>query len=260
MLYMLLIAHSDPWGRGDANPMTIKSKCVPIRKQSQNHCEKALEELGKIGLIQLYCSGVKVYYQIIDWDEHQNFNSSNRGGKSKIPEPPEITVKNKITVNHSESLRITAPVLESNININQSKKSSTSAQSGEIPATREPIDFCRSAAEFINITDEQIAKWTKTYPAVNVKAQILKAAAWADANPKKAKKDWKKFLYGWISRAQEAGRDIPSNTASPQKQRFSTEAAETTRKRLEAERLAAAPKEVASDKIKALAESLGLKS
>lgn len=46
------------------------------------------------------------------------------------------------------------------------------------------------------------AKWAATYPGVNIENEIAKAAEWAAANPRKAKKDWRRFLVNWLSNAE----------------------------------------------------------
>lgn len=265
MLYMLLIAHSDPWGRGDANPTTLKNHCVPMRKQNQNHCEKAMFELVNIGLIKVYQYGVKLFYQIENWDKYQSFNYRNRGSKSKFPEPPNHC-ENKITVNHCDvtvNHCDNSPIIinEDKNLIFEGKKDlkalTTFAPSrGKHPTQEPPVEFCYASKTFKNILPEQVELWKAAYPAVNIEMQLKRAAAWADANPLKKKKNWKRFLQNWFAKAQEAGRDIPSNTASPQKHRVSTESADAMRKRLEAERAAAIPIEQAKEKIQCLKEQL----
>lgn len=57
--------------------------------------------------------------------------------------------------------------------------------------------------QFQHVTDTQQATWAAAYPAVSVQAEVLKAAAWLDANPANKKSDYKRFLNGWLSRAQD---------------------------------------------------------
>ena len=52
--------------------------------------------------------------------------------------------------------------------------------------------------------------WMKAYPAINVEAEIAKAAAWIVANPKNTKKQWGRFLNGWLSRAQDKAPRVAS--------------------------------------------------
>lgn len=44
------------------------------------------------------------------------------------------------------------------------------------------------------------------YPAIDVREEIRRAKAWLLANPRNAKKDWKRFINSWLSRAQDKAR------------------------------------------------------
>ena len=78
----------------------------------------------------------------------------------------------------------------------EKKKKDAQAQKSD-----EKIVF--SEAAFHNVSAAQTARWTAAFPAVNVPVEILKAAAWIDANPANKKSDYKRFLNGWLSRAQD---------------------------------------------------------
>jgi hypothetical protein len=94
-------------------------------------------------------------------------------------------------------------------------------------AQAQKISF--SDSSFKHIPDEQSSLWTATYPAVNVQLEIMKAAAWIDANPANHKSDYKRFLNGWLSRAQDkAPRLATAITARPARQ---AQPAETFRER-----------------------------
>ena len=48
-------------------------------------------------------------------------------------------------------------------------------------------------------------RWRYTYPALNITQEVLRAAEWVEANPKKApKKNWKRFMTLWLARNQAA--------------------------------------------------------
>jgi uncharacterized protein YdaU (DUF1376 family) len=49
-------------------------------------------------------------------------------------------------------------------------------------------------------------QWVSAYPGVQIGTELEKAAAWAASNPTKRKKDWRRFLNNWMSRAQERTR------------------------------------------------------
>ena len=70
------------------------------------------------------------------------------------------------------------------------------------------IAFNWETESFENISKKQFEIWSKTYPAVDIQSETLKAAAWQAANPTKRKKDYKKFLNSWFARQQGTRRNL----------------------------------------------------
>ncbi len=200
ILYVLLIAHADPYGRGDASPQGIKYKIIPGLDETKGDIFKALNVLHSVGLIVFYEVCEKLHYAITQWEKFQSFNESNRRGISKYPDIPESFL-------NSAALCGTVYSLDK-ININKIK--STLAPDGQTDPLPPQIEFNFETSKFENVTDEQVELWQEAFPASDVRGQILKAAIWAAANPKKRKKDWKRFLGNWVGRNQEQGGDIPS--------------------------------------------------
>ena len=56
--------------------------------------------------------------------------------------------------------------------------------------------------------DEQIIYWQNAFPKVDIFAELSAMAAWCDANPKKRKKDGKRFANSWLSRASQQERGV----------------------------------------------------
>ena len=56
--------------------------------------------------------------------------------------------------------------------------------------------------------DEQIIYWQNAFPKVDVFAELSAMAAWCDANPKKRKKNGKRFASSWLSRASQQERGV----------------------------------------------------
>lgn len=69
---------------------------------------------------------------------------------------------------------------------------------------------------FTGIADQDLEEWEDAYPAVNVTMQINQAHMWLKTNPAKRKKNYARFLTGWLSRAQERGGDIPAGLPAQQ--------------------------------------------
>lgn len=62
-----------------------------------------------------------------------------------------------------------------------------------------------------HVSEPLIENWKDTYPAIDVLQQILAAAAWMRANPKNVKRNWQRFLVGWLGRAQERAPRVKPN-------------------------------------------------
>lgn len=85
-LFYRLIVQCDDYGRLDARPRIIISKCYPLKMYeiSEEDIIQRLLKLAQVGLIKFYiASDNKPYLQITNWDEHQRV----RNKKSKYPDP-----------------------------------------------------------------------------------------------------------------------------------------------------------------------------
>lgn len=79
------------------------------------------------------------------------------------------------------------------------------------------IDYDWTSYLFIGIETEHEGKWSEAYPAVNIQAEIKRAALWLKTNPKKKKKNYERFLTNWLSRKQERGGGMPSNQSKDER-------------------------------------------
>lgn len=75
--------------------------------------------------------------------------------------------------------------------------------------SREKIAF--DGSRFSGL-ESYLETWTETYPAINVQAEILKAASWLMTNPKNSKSQYARFLNNWLARAQDKA---PTARGSP---------------------------------------------
>jgi len=78
------------------------------------------------------------------------------------------------------------------------------------PRSADPITLDRDAspARFVGVSAQQRATWAAAYPAVDIDAELARAAAWCiTAGPKGHKTRPSRFLTSWLARAQDdAGR------------------------------------------------------
>jgi hypothetical protein len=71
---------------------------------------------------------------------------------------------------------------------------------------KEPqITFDFKTGLFENVTDELVEKWQGGYPALDVDQQMIRMSEWLIAHPEKRKKNYRRFITGWLSRSQERG-------------------------------------------------------
>lgn len=135
----------------------------------------------------------------------RNRENGKRGGRPKNPENPVgilETQRNPEKPKKAQSDSDNDSDSDSDNNTISSERSKDHSRTG---GNKPKIVFNWETETFENITEQQCQLWASTYPAVDIQAEILKAAAWQASNPAKRKKDYKKFLNGWFSRQQERG-------------------------------------------------------
>ena len=56
-------------------------------------------------------------------------------------------------------------------------------------------------------TEEDVFRWQQAFPGVDVRAALLRARAWVDADPKRRKtaRGMKRYLTAWLGRDQDRG-------------------------------------------------------
>lgn len=91
ILYALIVAHADDFGRLEGDSFTIKNLCYPASPRSQRDFEGALQALNDVGLIAWYEVEQRRYVQIAQFDEHQV--GLHKRTRSRFPEPPAVSGK-----------------------------------------------------------------------------------------------------------------------------------------------------------------------
>lgn len=80
------------------------------------------------------------------------------------------------------------------------------APQGADPAPIGKNNGVKFDGEDFEVDHALIAKWAKAYSPIDVESEIARAAVWAAANPRKAKKDWRRFLVNWLAdKSNKAG-------------------------------------------------------
>lgn len=66
-----------------------------------------------------------------------------------------------------------------------------------------PVTFDPATGSFFGLNGDHFGRWSRAYPAVDVEAEVLRAAAWVEANPANRKSNYLRFITNWLSRAQD---------------------------------------------------------
>jgi hypothetical protein len=88
----------------------------------------------------------------------------------------------------------------------RSRKNPAAVPVAELP----PVPCVGKSAEYA-ITVDDVAELEAAFPDLPVQAELRKAIAWCHANPERRKtaKGAKRFLFGWMERAQNRSRSPP---------------------------------------------------
>ncbi|MBQ8074898.1 MAG: hypothetical protein IJ237_02830 [Oscillospiraceae bacterium] len=79
-------------------------------------------------------------------------------------------------------------------------------------------------SEYI-VSEEDIAEWRKTYPAVDVEQELREMRSWCRANPKlrKTKRGVRRFMVAWLARHQDKGHPGMAVKQTPERRFVPTE-------------------------------------
>lgn len=152
ILFPLLVANTDDYGRMPGDAFTIKNVVLPSSRRPETDFDRALDILADVDLIDRYEAGGIVCLQVVRFDEHQ-INLHKRTA-SRIPEFPA----------DGRKFRSTPPPIDRKVRTNvielkgtelkgiELKRTESNQYSGEAPRT--PAD---NVAVITKITHELLA-------------------------------------------------------------------------------------------------------
>lgn len=146
-----------------------------------------------------------VHYRDIQSNEDRreyfrNYKRKYRKDKEKTPDGTDVDVvctgvNSPSKVGQSTNVHKSTDV-DVDVDVNEVRRTKPSAPN-------EKISFDAERVIFHGITKVQTTAWEIAYPALDLKVEIAKAAAWLQANPKNLKKNYARYLTGWFDRAQQ---------------------------------------------------------
>lgn len=210
VFYRRLINKVDDFGRYTANVRLLRSNVFPLQidKVSDRDISRLLSECEQAGLLATWVQETegKPYLVMNTWE-------LGRAMKSEFPPPPDSVARETsthvYTCKHLLETENKTPDYDYDYDTDYDKH------------RRQQAKLCWTLENgWEGIEEEQIAKWKAAYPACDIQRQLSAMALWLEANPAKARKrQWLRFVSGWLSRTQERGGDMKSNPAASATQR-----------------------------------------
>ena len=210
-----LIVTADDYGIFYADPTLLAHILFP---RSTNVTEKmvreGLEHMEAQQLIFRYTAGGEEFLKLCSWEKHQRLRSSRR----KFPAPEEADPENTIP---EETVPVEA-VQETPAAEDPPREESAPppvtvqappTESRELPVAELPLNDNTT----YGVTREEADEYARLYPAVDVRQELRNMRGWCLSNPqrRKTRSGIRKFINGWLSRAQNAGGGKPGVPVNP---------------------------------------------
>lgn len=100
---------------------------------------------------------------------------------------------------------------------------------------KEVIMFNFENRKWEGVVKEDFVGWQETFPACDIKMELLRMAEWLLSNPAKKKKNYRRFINNWLSRSQDKGGTKGFNGLPPPERKSETPEQMSARKKREAE-------------------------
>ncbi len=119
------------------------------------------------------------------WDINQEVNNHPNDHRTTTERPPN---------DHEQ---------EEDISNDISKKED--AQPAKRLRSKDSLSFDFEKGEYLGITEKDLVDWKVIYPHIDLKVEIAKSVSWLKSNPSKSNKSlWRKFITGWLQRANDS--------------------------------------------------------
>jgi len=161
---------------------------------------RAIKKLVYKGVVKKDNSYVNIYQfnkYYRDWEQTVVKKDNSKGVLSKKTTPV-IQKDNKTVINLDTHKRKERNSL-------QKKKTKHLLRTKKNIVQSSSIAFSFSSKKWENITNEDVALWSETYPACRIKIELLKMGDWLLSNPTKRKKNYRRFISNWLVRSQDKG-------------------------------------------------------
>ncbi len=208
VLYRRLMSIADDYGRHEANPKLLRSKCYPMQIDdvTVDQVSKWLSACQKAQVLQVYQVDGKMYLQINNFGQQQRSASkcpAPDGNCSQVMESAHLGVAVSEVVSVSEVVKdfCSEPALP--------------------PAEQEPsvISFPLNTGTEWGLPESKYREFVGIYPQVDVMSELRKMKGWFIGNPtkRKTKTGILRFINTGLSKAQDQNRPGTFNQNQPSK-------------------------------------------
>ena len=182
------------------NSKVLKAEIFPCDEIPIDEVQRMKDQLANLKMIEI--SEDRYLFRIKNWEVYQKINRP-QPSKYKFSECSVNSVTPIIAKERKGNI-IKDNKIKDKVIVPKPKKTSTLK-----PYKERVEDY------FNNIPDDFRKLMEEAYPNIDIDQQLLKAKTWLLVNTHKAKKDFKRFINSWMSRAMDnAGR---YNSASSEK-------------------------------------------
>ena len=174
-----LIVTVDDYGVYHADPVLLSHILFPRQSSvTEKMVREGLEHMEAQGLILRYTAGGEEYLKLASWEKHQRLRNSRRSETEKEKEKEAETEEYHFCSEPPSAV-------------------------SELPVAEIPLNDNTAYA----VSRQEVEEYAVLYPAVDVQQELRNMRGWCLANPakRKTRSGVKKFVNGWLSRAQDRG-------------------------------------------------------
>ena len=184
-----LIVTVDDYGVYHADPVLLSHILFPRQSSvTEKMVREGLEHMEAQGLILRYTVDGEEYLKLVSREKHQRLRNSRR----KFPAPEEAD---------PALTPVEKPAPEEALEPSAAETAESEVR--ELPVAEIPLNDNTAYA----VSRQEVEEYAVLYPAVDVQQELRNMRGWCLANPSKRKtrSGVKKFVNGWLSRAQNRG-------------------------------------------------------
>ncbi len=160
----------------------------------------------------------------IDANNKRYQNGTKGGRKSKSSKPNDNQSVTKPKPKHNQTITKAEPNVNDNVNVNDNDNvnDNTSAPD-DADASPYAGQFQLNDGTYYKITENDVETFQQLYPGIDVRQELRNVEAWCMSNSKnrKTRGGAKRFLNGWLSRAQNQATTRSEKTITAKSTSFS---------------------------------------